>query len=140
MSICSQKYPKKSKKIAGVIVFHRPSRRILLLLKANGKWDLPKGHVEPGEKFIDAAKRECWEETGLRHGHDLEIYPYNYISIASKSFLRFYLGYTDDGSNVRVSHEHADHHWATPEEALDIFGGNNHFSQIIRAMYILSYC
>ena len=28
-------------------------------------WDIPKGHVEKGETHIDAAIRECFEETGF---------------------------------------------------------------------------
>lgn len=28
-------------------------------------WDIPKGHVEQGESHIDAAIRECFEETGF---------------------------------------------------------------------------
>lgn len=30
-----------------------------------GKWSIPKGHVEEGEEYIDAAKREFREETGF---------------------------------------------------------------------------
>lgn len=29
------------------------------------RWDIPKGHVEPGEYEIQAAVRECEEETGF---------------------------------------------------------------------------
>jgi len=37
----------------------------LLFIHRNGKWDLPKGKVEPGEKVKIAAIREVEEECGL---------------------------------------------------------------------------
>lgn len=37
----------------------------LLLIRRNGRWDLPKGKVEPGETLLRAATRESNEETGL---------------------------------------------------------------------------
>lgn len=36
-----------------------------LLLRAFGRWDFPKGTVEPGEAPLAAAMRECEEETGI---------------------------------------------------------------------------
>lgn len=37
----------------------------ILFIKRLGKWDLPKGKVEPGETLPDAAVREVMEETEL---------------------------------------------------------------------------
>jgi 8-oxo-dGTP diphosphatase len=42
---------------AEVVVVHRPKY---------GDWSLPKGKLEDGESFEDAALREVHEETGLR--------------------------------------------------------------------------
>jgi 8-oxo-dGTP diphosphatase len=40
-------------------------RRILLVRRADdGTWCLPGGHVDPGESWEQAARRECREETG----------------------------------------------------------------------------
>ena len=38
----------------------------LLMIFSRGRWDLPKGHVESGEKGCEAALREVEEETGIR--------------------------------------------------------------------------
>ena len=35
-----------------------------LMIHRNGRWDLPKGHVEPGESTAECAVREFAEETG----------------------------------------------------------------------------
>ena len=36
-----------------------------LMIHRNGKWDLPKGHQEEGERIEDTAVREVMEETGI---------------------------------------------------------------------------
>jgi 8-oxo-dGTP pyrophosphatase MutT (NUDIX family) len=49
---------------AGGLVLDQDGR--LLVIKRLGRWDLPKGKVDPGEAIRDAALREVREECGLR--------------------------------------------------------------------------
>lgn len=50
---------------AGVVIFTRTQPASFLLLKHIDRWDLPKGHSEPGESLRDTALRETEEETGI---------------------------------------------------------------------------
>jgi predicted NUDIX family NTP pyrophosphohydrolase len=64
---------------AGILLFRRRDGALELLLahqggpfwtsKDIGHWTIPKGEVEPGEAWIDVARREFAEETG----HELEV-------------------------------------------------------------------
>lgn len=49
---------------AGGVV--RDAEGRLLAMRRRGRWDLPKGHVEAGEDFAEAAVREVAEETGVQ--------------------------------------------------------------------------
>jgi len=65
---------------AGILLFRRRGGRLEVLLahqggpfwtnKDLGHWTIPKGQVEPGEAWIDVARREFAEETGV----DLEVH------------------------------------------------------------------
>lgn len=52
---------------AGGVVFRRRGDDIDILMIQDrlGRWTIPKGHVEPGEKIEETAVREVTEETGL---------------------------------------------------------------------------
>lgn len=39
---------------------------LLVGSRRNGRWGLPKGHVEPGETSHEAAARVAFEEAGIR--------------------------------------------------------------------------
>ena len=129
-----QKYPKKFKKIAGVVVIHPDSGKLLVMKRDDGKWDLPKGHVEEGEQIYDAACRECEEETGL----DVEVHPYTCVTSPSKSLLTFFLGlHHGDEDDVELSHEHVYYEWIRPSEAVRLFGRNHAFTKMIKAICVL---
>ena len=54
---------------AGGVVLDDSGRA--LMIYRNGRWDLPKGHLEAGETLAQCALREVAEETGIeaRHAH-----------------------------------------------------------------------
>lgn len=43
------------------------AKREILFIRRNSKWDLPKGKVEEGETYEEAALRETMEETGVQN-------------------------------------------------------------------------
>jgi 8-oxo-dGTP pyrophosphatase MutT (NUDIX family) len=51
---------------SGAVVVARGDGRVLLLHDpTEDRWCFPKGHVEPGESLLAAARREVVEETGI---------------------------------------------------------------------------
>jgi 8-oxo-dGTP pyrophosphatase MutT (NUDIX family) len=126
------RFPKNKIRIAGVVVFN--SQEQVLLLEHNGVWDLPKGHVEDGESYLEGALRECREETGLSHRHDLEVFPYHFVNVPSKKLLRFYLGFSD--GDVEISDEHDDFAWVSVREATHLLGQDNTFSHVVQMLAI----
>ena len=113
---------------AGAVVFRRTDRGVrLLVLRAYRNWDFPKGMVEPGESDLDAAKRECAEETGLA---DLD-FPFgdahkDTLAYAGGKVARYFLAETAQAAiTLPVSPElgRPEHHewrWVSFEEAEDL--------------------
>ncbi len=58
----------KQVKACGFILLRRDksiNQTSFLLMKHADRYDLPKGHLEPGESDLDCALREMTEETGI---------------------------------------------------------------------------
>lgn len=53
---------------AGGIVFKegKPSQWLIIQPKDTERWQLPKGHIDPGESSKEASVREVFEEGGVR--------------------------------------------------------------------------
>ena len=51
---------------AGAIIINR-NQEVAIVNQNHDSWSLPKGHIDPGESKVDAAKRELYEETGIKN-------------------------------------------------------------------------
>ena len=49
----------------GVVIGYKDN--IVIVNQNNDSWSLPKGRLDKGEGLVEAAKREIYEETGIKH-------------------------------------------------------------------------
>lgn len=54
---------KESQSAGGVVI--NDEGKILVVNQHDRSWSLPKGHIDPGEDVLAAAKREIYEESGI---------------------------------------------------------------------------
>jgi bis(5'-nucleosidyl)-tetraphosphatase len=111
---------------AGIVIVNKEENEWkYLFLRAYKNWDFPKGIVEPSENYLEAAKREVKEETGItglnfRWG-DLYKETLPYYSGGQK-ITRYYIAETSE-SNVTLSvnpelgrPEHHEYRWLSYNE------------------------
>lgn len=118
-------------KSAGAIIFHnnREVEFLLLHYPSNSKsekeyWDLPKGHIEKGEKEVDTVRREVWEETGLGDIEIIdgfkEINEY-FFKFGGKTIFKtviFYLAEVKT-KDIKISSEHIGYKWLPQGAAIE---------------------
>lgn len=51
---------------AGGVVLNDKGK-VLVVSQRGTSWSLPKGHIDPGEDKLTAARREIYEESGISH-------------------------------------------------------------------------
>ena len=92
----------------------RDGRVLLIHRDRYDDWSLPKGKLEPGETWEEAALREVAEETGVR----AELGTYLGETSYGDKVVRWWLMSTTD--DAQPSSEVDAVRWATPEEAAGI--------------------
>jgi 8-oxo-dGTP diphosphatase len=94
-----------------VAVVHRPHR---------SDWSLPKGKLDPGEKWEEAALREVREEIGLRCRLGRELSPTSYLDQKGRrKVVRYWLMEPEDGE-FEPNREVDELRWLIPSAAADL--------------------
>jgi 8-oxo-dGTP pyrophosphatase MutT (NUDIX family) len=119
-------------KSAGAIIFRKGRGKIYYLLlnyASIGKvektyWGFSKGHIEKGEKGIDAIIREIKEETGIKHLKFLtgfkEVEKY-FFKYKGKTIFKkvYYLLAETKTKEIKLSFEHLGYKWLPYKKALE---------------------
>jgi 8-oxo-dGTP diphosphatase len=94
-----------------VAVVHRPRY---------DDWSLPKGKLEPGETWEQAALREVEEECRLRCRLEEELEPTRYEVNGRPKLVRWWRMSVVEDLGFAPNDEVDELRWATPEEALEL--------------------
>lgn len=125
----------KKEQSAGIVVYRQDKKMnkfyYLLLHYIGGHWDLPKGKLEPGESYEQAAVREVFEETGLT------VHPIPNFSQAIYYCFRdqngllvdkeviFFVGELEKDEAIVISREHQGYAWLEIGPSLQKLTYNN---------------
>lgn len=116
-----KKKPNGKTKAAGIVILTRSTPAQFLLMRHHDRWDLPKGHCEPKESYLETALRETQEETGISPDQ-IEIdpdfkykieYPVTYKRWGDEVFQKkvvYFLGYVDKKPKLQLT-EHESAEW-----------------------------
>jgi bis(5'-nucleosidyl)-tetraphosphatase len=114
----------KQVKACGFILFRHDKsndHKSFLLMKHANRYDLPKGHLEPGESDLDCALREMNEETGIpidaveidREFQYRSIYQLQSARLNNETVEKtviIFLGWVDFNTQITVT-EHLGYEW-----------------------------
>lgn len=110
-----------------------------------GHWSFPKGHREEGEKDVEVAKRELFEETGISKMDSHEKYKFyeeysfrgrNKSTIKKK--VTYFLCFVFDDTVKIQEEEIIDYKWAYYKEALNIATFYNAKNILKQSQHILN--
>jgi 8-oxo-dGTP diphosphatase len=106
---------------AGGVVFDDEGRVAIVHRPRYDDWSLPKGKLDPGETFEEAALREVEEETGLRCALGDELEPVRYRDNKGRpKIVRYWLMHVEDDPGFTPNDEVDELSWVTPGEAAEL--------------------
>jgi 8-oxo-dGTP diphosphatase len=111
-------------KAAGGVVWRRAGDTIAIAVAHRPRyddWSLPKGKLDAGEGWEEAALREVEEETGMRCRLGEELEPTNYQDRKGRDkVVRYWLMEPEDDTDFTPNDEVDQLRWLAPPEAADL--------------------
>jgi 8-oxo-dGTP diphosphatase len=125
------------------LIWDAAQDRYLLLRRSaskdflSGDWECVTGRVEQGESFVQALKREVWEEIGIDQVQiEFLIGVTHFYRGAERSeneLLGAIFGCTIQAvEQVRIEDEHSELRWVTAQKALEMLPADHWLEWVIR--------
>jgi 8-oxo-dGTP diphosphatase len=107
-----------------VLLVHRPKY---------DDWTLPKGKLDGGESYEDAARREVEEETGVRGALGKELPSTSYVDRHGRPKVVRYWAIEADGGRFHPNREVDEVRWLPVERAIAALS-YDHDGEVVRAL------
>ena len=104
-----------------VAVVHRPHR---------GDWSLPKGKLDPGETWEQAALREVEEEIGLRCSLGRELPPVSYTDNSGRAKVVRYWLMEPEGGEFAPNDEVDEIRWVAVSEVRELLTHDDDYALV----------
>lgn len=122
-------------KLSAVTIIQNHNNEILLGRRTdNNTWSLPGGKLEPNETYLEAAKRELFEEVGLFVNTITEL-GFSSVHSNKNQFWQsmiywsdsFYGNNNEDEWGIKLNHEMKEYKWFTIDEIQELINSNQLF-------------
>jgi 8-oxo-dGTP diphosphatase len=117
--------------MVGALIWRQTDGNYLLLRRsevkdfAAGQWECVTGRLEQGESFVQAVRREAFEELGLEVHIECVLgttHFYRGDAIPENEMVGVHYGCSiQDPTSIQLSDEHTAYQWVTVEQALALF-------------------
>ncbi|OGH58955.1 MAG: hypothetical protein A2725_04385 [Candidatus Magasanikbacteria bacterium RIFCSPHIGHO2_01_FULL_33_34] len=109
---------------AGAILINKKTRHIALVKMHHNIWGFPKGGIRENENILDAAKREVYEETGVKEVEVIKKLPTYQRANSYKPdefiTLNMYIFETEEDELKQIEYDIAEVKWVPIDEVMDI--------------------